>query len=66
MDWKFGIEYWKQDHNAFLIGLQFDHSLKLAILYYIKNWPKHISLTITIVHIQDLMKHLVISKDYKT
>jgi len=66
MDWKFGIEYWKQDQNAFLIGLKFDHSLKLAILYCIKNWLKHISLTITIVHIQDLMKHLVISKDYKT
>ena len=46
--------------------VKFDHSLKLAILYCIKNWLKHISLTITIVHIQDLMKHLVISKDYKT
>lgn len=44
MDWKFGIEYWKQDQNAFLIGLQFDNSLKLGILYYIKNWPKHLSL----------------------
>lgn len=37
MDWKFGIEYWKQDQNAFLIGLQFDNSLKLEILYYIKK-----------------------------
>lgn len=44
MDCKFGREYWKQDQNAFLIGLQFDYFFKLAILYYIKNWPKHISL----------------------